>query len=61
MAIATRWVIDLALVEMRWISDEGVRCGSDEAAAFAEDAGCDSECGVLADEVEILRIEVVGW
>lgn len=61
MAIATRWVIDLALVEMRWISDEGVRCGSDDTTVFAEEVGCDSEGGVLADEVEILRIEAVGW
>lgn len=61
MARATRWVIDFALVEMRWISDKGVRCGSDDGPVFVKEVGDDSGGGVLADVVEIVRIEVVGW
>lgn len=60
MATATRWVMDLALVDMRWISDEGVRCGREDVAEFGEGVGGESEGGVLGDVVEIVRMEVVG-
>ena len=60
-ATATRWVTDLALVDMRWISDEGVRCGSDDVADSAEVNGEDSAGGVLTSVVEIARIVVLGW
>lgn len=46
---------------MRWISDEGVRCGREGAANFAEGVGDDVGSGVLADVVEIARMVVVGW
>ena len=52
---------DLALVDMRWISDEGVRCGRESAGNFAEGVGDDSGGGVLGDVVEIARMVVVGW
>lgn len=52
---------DLALVDMRWISDEDVRCGRDEAANFAEEVEDDSGGGVLGDVVEIARMVVMDW
>ena len=61
MATAMRWVMDLALVDTRWISDEGVRCGSVGAAVFVVEVGTDSGGGVFAGVVEIARMEVVGW
>ena len=54
-------MIDLALVDMRWISDEGVRCGREGVAGFVEGVGDESEGGVFGDVVEIARMEVVGW
>ena len=60
IAIATRWVLDLALVDMRWTSDEGVRCGRVDAAIAAEGA-VDACEGVLEGVVEIARTVVVGW
>ena len=59
-ATATRWVTDLALVDMRWISDEGVKCESDDVAYFVE-VKEDSAGGVLTGVVEIARIVVLGW
>ena len=47
-------------MDMRWISDEGVRCGRDGAATFAETFGDNSGRGVLGDVVEIVRMVVVG-
>ena len=61
IATATRWVTDLALVDMRWISDEGVRCGSDDVADSVEVEGEDSAGGVLTSVVEIARTVVLGW
>lgn len=61
IATATRWVTDFALVDTRWISDEGVRCGRDDAADSEEGVGDDSGGGVLGDIVEIARMVVVGW
>lgn len=52
--------MDLALVDMRWTSDEGVRCGRVDAAIVAEGA-VDACGGVLGDVVEIARMVVVGW
>ena len=46
---------------MRWISDEDVRCGRDEAANFAEEVEDDSGGGVLGDVVEIARMVVMDW
>ena len=48
-------------MDMRWISDEGVRCGRDDAATFLEGVGDDSGGGDLGDVVEIARMVVVGW
>lgn len=46
-------------MDMRWTSDEGVRCGRVDAAIVAE--GVVDACGgVLGDVVEIARM-VVGW
>ena len=61
IATATRCVTDLALVDMRWISDEGVRCGSDDVADAVEVKGVDSAGGVLTNVVEIARTVVLGW
>lgn len=60
-ATATRWVMDLALVDMRWISDEGVKCESDDVADFVDVKEEDSAGGVLTGVVEIARIVVLGW
>lgn len=51
---------DLALVDIRWISDEAVRCGRDDAANFAEGVGDESGGSVFEDVVEIVRMVVVG-
>ena len=59
--MATRWVMDLALVEMRWISDEGVRWGREDVAGLVEGVGDEAGGGVFGDVVEIKRMEVVGW
>ena len=61
IATATRWVTDLALVDMRWISDEGVRWGREDGAGFAGGAGDGGGGGVFGDVVEIARMVVVGW
>ena len=59
MATAMRWVTDLALVDIRWTSEEGVRWGRVDLGDFAEAVG---DGGVLGDVVEIGRILVgVGW
>lgn len=52
--------MDLALVDMRWISDEGVRCGREDVADFVEGIGDEPGGGVFGDVVEIARMEVVG-
>ena len=51
----------MALVDMRWISDEGVKCESDDVADFVEVKEEDSAGGVLTGVVEIARIVVLGW
>lgn len=61
MAMATRWVVALALVDMRWISDEGVRCGRDEGVGFAGGVGDGGGGGVLGGVVEMARMVVMGW
>ena len=77
MATAARWVVGLALVDMRWISEEGVRCGREGAGNFAARGGVGDGGGggggggvwdgdgrgggVLGDVVEIARVVVMGW
>ena len=56
MATAMRWVMDLALVDMTWTSDDGVRCGRMDLGDSAEVVG---DGGVLGDVVEIARMAVV--
>ena len=51
-----RWVMDLALVDMTWTSDDGVRCGRMDLGDSAEVVG---DGGVLGDVVEIARMAVV--
>ena len=54
--------MDLALVDMRWTSDMGVRCGRVDVAIFEEGGGDEVGGGVLGGVVEIARILVaVGW
>ena len=60
-ATATRCVTNLALVDIRWISDEGVRCGSDDVARSVGVNGEDSAGGVLVSVVEIVRTVVLCW
>lgn len=60
LATATRWVTDLALVDMRWISDEGVRCGRKDVAESVGGVGGEPGGGIFGDVVEIVRMEVVG-
>lgn len=47
-------------MDMRWTSDEDVRCGRVDAAIVAVDS-VDASGGVLGDVVEIARMVVVGW
>ena len=56
MATAMRWVMVLALVDIRWTSDEGVRCGRIDLGGSAEAVG---DGGVLGGVVEIARTVVV--
>lgn len=60
MARARRWVVGLALVDMRWISEVGVRCGRVDGGGFVVGWGDENGGGVLGVVVVIKRI-VVGW
>lgn len=51
----------MALVDMRWISDDGVRCGRDEGVGFAGGVGDGGGGGVLGGVVEMARMVVMGW
>ena len=55
---------DLALVDMRWISEERVRWGRVDASVFAEMFEDEGSGGVLGDVVEMARrlvVVVLGW
>ena len=49
--------MDLALVDIRWTSEDGVRWGRMDVGGFAEAV---ADGGVLGGVVEIARMEVVG-
>lgn len=54
-------MVGLALVDMRWISDEGVRWGREEGAGFVGRAGEGDGGGGRGGVVEIARMVIVGW
>ncbi len=68
MARATRWVVGLVLVDMRWISEVGVRWGREGDGEGGGGGGGDGDGdgdggggGGLGDVVERARVVGVGW